>query len=407
MKKYDLIIIGAGSSGLMAGIVAKDKGLDFLIIEKNPRIGMKLGITGKGRCNITNYIPNLNELVDKYPHNGKFLYHAFNEFGVQNTYDFFENRLHIPLKKERGNRVFPESDRSLDVVNAFFEELKDNLMLETSVTEIKKEGNKITGVVTDKGEYTADKYLLATGGKTYPVTGSTGDGYRFASNLGHTVHPQYPVLLGFKCMENFVHDLAGLTLRFVNVSVIKDGKKFKEAFGELLFTHEGVSGPTVLNLSQYTYDLYEEGFDIAIDLKPNKSFEELDEEINEMLRENGNVSLKNVLGEIMPRSLIPIVIELSLLYPEKKSANITKEERMRLTNIVKGIPLRATGHEGWERAVVNTGGIDIKEIDPSSMKSKLITNLYFTGDIIDLFGPTGGFNLQICWSTAYTAISSL
>lgn len=406
MEKLDLIIIGAGASGLMAGIIAKDKGLNFLIIEKNERVGMKLGITGKGRCNITNYITNLNDLVSKYTHNGKFLYRAFNEFGVQDSFDFFEKRMNIPLKVERGNRVFPKSERSLDVVNAFFDELKENLLLETTVKEIKKEGNKVTGIVTDKGEYVADKYILATGGKTYPVTGSTGDGYSFAKELGHTVNPIYPVLIGFQCREDFVRDLAGLTLRFVNVSVFKNRKKFKDAFGELLFTHEGVSGPIILNLSQYTYDMYEEGFDIAIDLKPYITFEKLDESINGMLRENANISFRNILGNIMPRSLIPIVLELGHFYPERKSAQITKKERLRLINIVKNIPLRVYDHEGWDRAVVNTGGIDIKEIAPKTMSSKIIKNLCFTGDIIDVFGPTGGFNLQIAWSTAYLAISS-
>lgn len=405
--KYDLIIIGAGASGLMAGIQAKDKGLNFLILEKKDRVGLKLGITGKGRCNITNYITDLNELVKKYTHNGKFLYHSLNEFNVQSTYDFFEKRMNIPLKVERGNRVFPQSDRSLDVVNAFYNELEENILLNTEVKEIKKDGNTITSVITDKGEYIGENYIIATGGKTYPITGSTGDGYTFAKDLGHTVHPTHPVLLGFKCRESFVNDLAGLTLRFVNVSVIKDGKRWKEAFGELLFTHTGVSGPTILNLSQYTYDIYDDGFEIQIDLKPNMEFEQLDEYVNTLLRESGNIEIGNVIGNLLPKSLRPIVIELSLLRPEKSACDITKEERYRLVNVLKSIPLRVYDHEGWERAVVNTGGIEIKEIDPNTMKSKLINNLYFTGDIIDVFGPTGGFNLQIAWSTAYTALQDL
>jgi len=274
MSKYDLIIIGGGASGLFSGIIAKEEGLNFLIIEKNPRVGRKLGLTGKGRCNLTNYTTNLKELVKKYTHNGKFLYHAFSEFGVQSTYDFFENNLNIPLKTERGNRVFPESDRSLDVVNTLFDKLKDNILLETTVTDIKKEGDKITKVITDKGEYTADNYILATGGKTYPGTGSTGNGYDFAKELGHSIKPIYPVLVGFKCKEDFIKDLAGLTLKFVNVTVFKKNKKFKEEFGDLLFTHEGVSGPTILNLSQYTYDMYKDGFNIEIDLKPRVPFKE-------------------------------------------------------------------------------------------------------------------------------------
>ncbi|MCD4756187.1 NAD(P)/FAD-dependent oxidoreductase [bacterium] len=407
MNNYDLIIIGAGASGLMAGILAKDKGLNFLIIEKNDRVGMKLGITGKGRCNITNHITDLNDLVNKYTHNGKFLYHAFNEFSVQDTLDFFEKRLNIPLKTERGKRVFPKSDSSLDIVNAFYNELKENILLETTVQEIKKKDGVITGVVTDKGKYMADNYILATGGKTYPVTGSTGDGYTFAESLGHTLHPTYPVLLGFKCRESFVRDLAGLTLKFVNVSVIKDSKVYKEAFGSTLFTHEGISGPTILNLSQYTYDMYEEGFEVRIDLKPRVKFSELDKRVNELLRDSGGIQIKNVLGYLMPKSLIPVVLELSLLIPEKECCNITREERLRLVNVLKGISFRVYGHEGWERAVVNTGGVDIREIDPNTMGSKVVKNLSFTGDILDVFGPTGGFNLQIAWSSSFIAVEGV
>jgi len=407
MSKYDLIIIGGGASGLFSGIIAKEKGLNFLIIEKNPRAGRKLGLTGKGRCNLTNYTTNLKELVKKYTHNGKFLYHAFSEFGVQSTYNFFENNLNIPLKTERGNRVFPESDRSLDVVNTLFDKLKDNILLETTVTDIKKEGDKITKVITDKGEYIADNYILATGGKTYPGTGSTGNGYDFAKELGHNIKPIYPVLVGFKCKEDFIKDLAGLTLKFVNVSVFKKNKKFKEEFGDLLFTHEGVSGPTILNLSQYTYDMYNNGFNIEIDLKPRVPFKELDERVNGILRDSGNMFFKNCLSDLMPSSLIPIVVALTKVNPEKKASEVTKEERHRLVNILKGISLTVYESEGYNRAVVNTGGVDIKEIDPYTMKSKLISNLYFTGDIIDVFGPTGGYNLQVCWSTGRLAVDNI
>ncbi len=411
MPKYDLIIIGGGASGLFSGIIAKKKGLNFLIIEKNPRVGMKLGLTGKGRCNLTNYTTNLKELVKKYTHNGKFLYHAFSEFGVQQTYDFFKNRLNIPLKVERGKRVFPKSDKALDVVNTLFNKLKDNILLDTTVIDINKEGEKkggkITKVITDKGEYIADNYILATGGMTYPSTGSTGNGYDFAKSLDHTVNPIYPVLVGLKCKEDFVKDLAGLTLKFVNVTVFKKNKKFKEEFGSLLFTHEGVSGPTILNLSQYTYGMYDKGFKVSIDLKPRVPFKELDERVNNILRDSGNIFLRNSLGDLMPTALIPIVISLSKVDGSKKASDVTKEERHRLVHILKGIPLTVYDNEGYNRAVVNTGGVDIKEIDPYTMKSKLLSNLYFTGDIIDVFGPTGGFNLQISWSTGRLATKNI
>lgn len=407
MKKYDLIIIGAGASGLMAGVLAKDAGLDFLIIEKNERVGMKLGITGKGRCNLGNYITDLDLLVSKYTHNGKFLYHTFSEFNPPNTKVFFEERLNIPIKVERGDRMFPKSDSALDVVNSFYNELKDNLLLETKVEEIINSGDRVLKILTDKGEYTAENYILATGGKTYPLTGSTGDGYEFALDLGHTVNPIYPVLVGFKCKENFVEDLAGLTLKNVNISVLKDGEVYKEEFGDAMFTHDGISGPIILELSQYAYDMYDEGFVISIDLKPKVKFEELDSRVNKLLRSNGTTALKNIMKELLPSSLIDTFIDIAELDPYLTGAEINKDQRTVLVSTLKDLRLDVVDSEGYKRAVVNTGGIDIKEINPMTMKSKILDNLYVVGDILDLFGPTGGFNLQVCWSTSYTAIKAL
>jgi hypothetical protein len=407
MKKYDLIIIGGGASGLMAGVLAKDKGLKFLIIEKNKRVGMKLGITGKGRANLTNYTTNLTELIKQYTHNGEFLYHAFSEFNPVDTKNFFEKRLNIPLKIERGNRVFPKSDSALEVVNTFYNELKENLLLNTEVKKLEKKNGIITKVITDKREYIAKNYILATGGKTYPLTGSTGDGYIFAKDLGHTINPIYPVLVGFKCEENFVRELAGLTLKHVSVSVLKDGKEFKNAFGDVMFTHNGISGPVILELSQYTYDMYEKGFEISIDLKPKVESTMLDARVNELLRENGTTALKNIMKNLLPSSLIDTFINVINLDPYITGAEINKENRKKIVSLLKNFKLHITESEGYERAVVNAGGIDIKEVDPMTMKSKIIKNLYFTGDILDLFGPTGGYNLQIAWSTSYIAVNSL
>jgi predicted Rossmann fold flavoprotein len=407
MKKYDLIIIGGGASGLMAGILAKDAGLDFLIIEKNGRVGMKLGITGKGRCNLSNYIIDIKELVNQYEHNGKFLFHAFSEFNPSDTKKFFESRLNIPIKVERGNRMFPKSDSALEVVNTFYDELKDNLLLDTRVEEIINDGKKIVKILTDKGEYIADNYILATGGKTYPLTGSTGDGYEFALDLGHTVNPIYPVLVGFKCKEGFIEQLAGLTLKHVNISLIREEKKFKEAFGDAMFTHNGISGPIILELSQYTYDMYDEGFEISIDLKPKVDFAQLDERVNRILRENGTTALKNILKELLPSALIEPFIDIIDLDPYITGAEIDREKRIKLVETLKDLRLSVVGSEGYERAVVNTGGIDIKEVDPMTMNSKILDNLYLVGDILDLFGPTGGFNLQVCWSTSFTSIKAL
>jgi predicted Rossmann fold flavoprotein len=407
MEKYDLIIIGAGASGLMAGVLAKDAGLNFLIIEKNERVGMKLGITGKGRCNLSNYIKDLDTLVNQYNHNGKFLYHAFSEFNPLNTKVFFEERLNIPIKIERGNRMFPKSDSALEVVNTFYDELKETLLLETEVEEIINSGDRVLKILTDKGEYIADNYILATGGKTYPLTGSTGDGYEFALDLGHTVNPIYPVLVGFKCKEKFVEDLAGLTLKHVNISVLKDGETFKEEFGDAMFTHDGISGPIILGLSQYTYDMYDEGFVISIDLKPKVKFKELDSRVNRLLRDNGTTALKNILKELLPSSLIDTFIEITQLDAYITGAEINKDQRTVLVSTLKDLRLNIIDSEGYQRAVVNTGGIDIKEVDPMTMRSKKLENLYLVGDILDLFGPTGGFNLQVCWSTSFTSIKAL
>jgi hypothetical protein len=407
MNKYDLIIIGGGASGLMAGVLAKDKGLNFVILEKKDRVGLKLGITGKGRGNLTNYTTGLRELVEQYSHNGKFLYHAFSEFNPIDTKKFFEERMNIPLKVERGDRVFPKSDRSLDVVNAFYNELEENILLNTEVKSLEKEGNRICKVITDKREYVADNYILATGGKTYPLTGSAGDGYSFAKNLGHTINYTYPVLVGYKCKEDFVEELAGLTLKHVNISVLKDGETYREEFGDAMFTHDGISGPIILNLSQYTYDMYEEGFEISIDLKPKVELNELDARINKLLRENGTTSLKNILKELLPSSLIAPFIKITKLDPYITGAQIDKDLRTVLVSTLKDLRLHIIDSEGYQRAVVNAGGVEIKEVDPMTMKSKLVKNLYFTGDILDLFGPTGGYNLQIAWSTAYVAVNSL
>ncbi|MDD3474632.1 MAG: NAD(P)/FAD-dependent oxidoreductase [Candidatus Dojkabacteria bacterium] len=407
MEKLDLIIIGGGAAGLMAGILAKDKGLNFRILEKNERIGMKLGITGKGRCNLTNDIEDLNELVSKYEYNGKFLYHAFSEFGPKETKEFFENRLNIPLKVERGNRVFPESDKALDVVNNFYDELKDYIIFNTEVRSIEKIGDMITKVITNNGEFVANDYILATGGITYPMTGSTGDGYRFAKALGHTVNPQYPVLVGFKIKENFINDLTGLTLKFVNISVIKNERIFKQKFGDALFTHDGISGPIILYLSQFTYDMYNDGFEISIDLKPKISLEELNNRVNELLRSNGKTSIRNILKELLPISLIDPFLNSFNLLSDAKGAEINKETRLKIVNGLKDFRLNVIDSEGYERAVVNKGGVDIKDVDSNTMRSKKVDNLYLVGDILDLFGPTGGFNLQVCWSTSYTAIKAL
>ena len=404
-NQYNTIIIGAGPAGLIAGIVAKQKGEKILILEKNEKIGRKLMITGKGRCNITNYTTDLQKLVNEYRKNEKFLYHAFSEFGVEQTLKFFQD-IGIETKVERGNRVFPTTDKSLDVIDAFYNKLKEDLLTECDVTDIEYSENKITKIITNKGDFTADRYILATGGKSYPLTGSDGFGYELAKKLGHTISTPKPALMALKIDATFLADLAGLSLKNVSLNIFANNKKQISKFGEMLFTHEGISGPIVIDISREVGALLEEKDNhvvAQIDLKPAISFPELKERIDRDLQEAGNREIRNSLDSLLPRSLIPVILNLCGIDPYTMASQLSKEEKSNLLHILKEFNLEVSGTEGWERAVVTDGGVNVKEIDPNTMKSKIVENLYFAGEIIDVYGPTGGYNLQMCWSTGYVA----
>ena len=308
---YDLIIIGGGPAGMIAGVIAKQRNLSFLIIDSNNKLGRKLAITGKGRCNITNYNTNLKDLINQYFGNNKFLFHAFSEFSITDTINFFNKELNIPTKVERGNRIFPQSDKSSDIIDSFTKILKDNTQLNTTVEEILNDGKHITGIKTNNGTFKAKNYLLCTGGKSYPVTGSKGDGYKWAKELGHTISDLNPALSSIFTKEQWVEKLAGLSLKNVNISVWQNNKKKVERFGESLFTHKGMSGPIIIDMSREVGDLLEKGeVKLKIDFKPALDLKTLDERILRDLGEANNKAIKNSLDRLLPKTLIPVMIEV-------------------------------------------------------------------------------------------------
>ncbi|MBR2383262.1 MAG: NAD(P)/FAD-dependent oxidoreductase [Anaerotignum sp.] len=405
MKKK-VIVVGAGAAGLMAAGRAAEKGHEVHLYEKNNRIGKKILITGKGRCNVTND-SDVEGLLDNIPGNPYFMYSAFyqlDSFGLQ---EFFKN-LGLELKVERGKRVFPVSDRSLDVVLALEKYIKQNkvkLHLESPVDSILIEDGKAAGIRLKNGkEEKADGVIVCTGGLSYPGTGSTGDGYRFAKAAGHHVTKLYPSLVPLKTEENWCHELMGLSLKNIEITIKNNkGKKVYTDFGEMLFTHFGVSGAVILSASRHIILTIEEGYKLYIDLKPAMDEKKLDARLLRDFEKFANKDFVNALDELLPQKLIPVIIELAEIDPRKKVNSITKEERKRLLGLIKGLPLTITGVTGYNEAVVTCGGIETDEIDPSTMESKLVKNLHFAGEVLDVDAYTGGFNLQIAFSTGYPA----
>jgi len=415
----NVIIIGGGPAGMMAGIVSAKNGNKVTIIEKMPLLGKKLLITGKGRCNVTNGI-DISEFIKNIPGNGMFLYSSFNQFDNKDLMKFFEN-LGVKLKEERGKRIFPCSDKSMDILNALKKELiKYNvkILYNTSVKDIIVENNTessyVVGVKLDNNEVIeADKIVLATGGKSYPLTGSTGDGYKMVEKLGHTITNIKPSLVPLEIFDvKLCKKLQGLSLKNVSIT-IKDEEKNKliyEDFGEMIFTHFGVSGPIILSASAHLLRyknvdtlLKNSKIKLYIDLKPALTEEKLDARIIRDFEEFTNKELKNALNKLLPNLLIPVVIDLSHIDDKKKVHQITKEERKTLVNLIKNFGIVVKGFRPIEEAIVTAGGISIKEINPSTMESKKVKGLFFAGEIIDVDAYTGGFNLQIAFSTGYVA----
>ena len=410
----NVIVIGGGPAGMMAAITAAEYGNNVTIIEKNSDFGKKLLITGKGRCNITSSL-YMSEFIKNTPGNGQFLYSAFQNYTNTDIIDFLKNQ-GLEIKEERGNRIFPVTDKSIDVLNCFkskINELKIKKLFNTRVQKILVQNGDVLGVRTEKEIIQTDKIILATGGKSYPLTGSTGDGYLIAKNIGHKVTEIRPSLVPLVIYEkNECKEMQGLSLRNVGIKIIDESKNklIYEDFGEMIFTHFGISGPTILSGSAHLvrykeiYNLMkEQKIKLQIDLKSALTEEQLDERILRDFKEFKNKQFKHALDKLLPQKMIPIVIEKTKINEEKRVNEITKEERKNLVKVLKKFELTIKDFRPVEEAIITSGGINIKEINPKTMESKLVKGLYFAGEIIDVDSYTGGFNLQIAYSTGYTA----
>lgn len=404
MKK--VVIIGAGAAGMMAASVAADRGLDVVLVEKNHRVGRKILITGKGRCNITNDC-EIEELIENVPKNGKFLYSAFYTFTNTNVIEMF-NSLGVKTKTERGKRVFPESDKAHDIANALEKQInnkKVKLLLNTKVDKIVSKDNKVEKVIlNNKKEIKCDSVIVATGGLSYPLTGSTGDGYKFAKTLGHTVTDIKPSLIGMEVQENYVSDLEKLALRNISISVYNSkNKKVYDDFGELEFTKYGLDGPVIKSASCRMKDTTKENYKIVIDLKPALDEEKLDKRIQKDFQKYTNKKFEKALDDLLPKKLIPIIIKLSDIDPDTVVHQISREQRKNLVKLLKSLTFTLKRYRPIEEAIITSGGIKVSEINASTMESKLVEGLFFAGEVIDVDAYTGGFNLQIAFSTGYLA----
>lgn len=400
-----VLVIGGGPAGMLAAISSSNEGNDVTILEKMNSIGKKLCITGKGRCNITSSLP-IEDFIKNIPGNGKFLYSAIHNFTNEDIINLLEKE-GLKTKVERGNRVFPVTDRASDVLDALIKKLKEKsvkILTNTKVDEIIVENDKVVGVLANQKKYMADKVILATGGKSYPLTGSTGDGYIMAEKLGHTITKIKPSLVALLSSEKDLEvckKLQGLSLKNVGIKFIKNNKEIYSDFGEMLFTHFGVSGPTVLSGSAHLANIDLENVKLIIDLKPALQEEKLDERILRDFEKQRNKEFRNSLEMLLPKKLIPVVLEKMNI--NKKVNEVTKEERRKLVQILKRFEIEIVGFRPVEEAIITKGGINVKEINPKTMESKIVKGLYFAGEIIDVDAYTGGFNLQIAYSTGYTA----
>ncbi len=401
----DIIVIGGGAAGIMAAYGGAESGKDVLIIEKNKMLGRKLRITGKGRCNVTN-IAETREMMQFVPKNSKFLYSALKSFSNSDLMNLIESK-GVALKVERGGRVFPESDKASDIAEALEKLIKlPNVRVEycDSVSAFITENGNICGVKTSKGKtHLAKSVILCTGGKSYPLTGSDGFGYTLAKSVGHSITPVKPALIPLVTKEEWASRLQGLSLKNVSVILRENGKKIFEDFGEMLFTHFGVSGPVILSASCHIEDIDNKEYHIEIDLKPALDSDKLDERILRDFAENSNKNFENSIGGLLPQKLIPVIIELSGIDKYKKVNSVTKDERRKFKNLLKCLKLKVTGFRPIDEAIITDGGICVKEINPSTMESKLVKGLYFAGEVIDVAAYTGGYNLQIAFSTGYLA----
>lgn len=399
-----IIVIGGGGAGLIAAITAARHGAQVTLIERNQKVGRKLYITGKGRCNVTNNSSS-QEVLKHIPRNSRFLTSAITRFPPSEIMEYFESQ-GVPMKTERGNRVFPVSDRSSDVIDALFMNLRKSgiNIVEDRVTDIMEENGRVVGVKTEHSMYAASKVILATGGMSYPLTGSTGDGYHMAEALGHTIVPLVPSLIPLISLGDECQRMQGLALRNISIKVKNQKKKvvFEEQ-GELLFTHFGLSGPLILSASAHMHDFRTDRYSIFIDLKPALDEQTLDARLLREFSENSNRAYRNILEKLVPKSMVPVLVMKTGIPSDTPANSITKGQRRQLLETLKSFRIDISGPRPLAEAVVTCGGIKVNEVDPKTMESKLIDGLYFAGEILDVDAYTGGFNLQIAWSTGYAA----
>ena len=405
MENNKVIIIGGGAAGLFAAISAAENGADVILFEKNDRCGKKLRITGKGRCNVTNDC-STEEFLQNVPTNPRFLYSALSVLSTQDVKDFFENE-GVPLKTERGKRVFPVSDKAEDIVSALVSACRSRgvRIINEKVGSLIINDGKINGVITEGGKYPADAVIVCTGGRSYTRTGSDGDGYSFAKSAGHTVTPLLPSLVPIVCAGKLCPSLQGLSLKNVSLSITdkNTNKEVYSDFGEMMFTHFGITGPIVLSASAHIPDIASGKYEAKINLKPALDEKTLDTRILSDFAKYSNKDLINALDDLLPKKLIPVAVSLSGIDPRKKINSITREERQSLIDVIRGLKLSLVGFRPLEEAIITKGGISVKEIDPKTMASKKCAGLYFAGEVIDVDAYTGGFNLQIAFSTGMLA----
>ena len=403
----DAVIIGGGAAGSMCAALAANRGLSVALIEPNRELGRKLRITGKGRCNVTNDC-SPREFIEAVPGGGRFLQSAIHRFSPQDAMAFFEG-LGVPLKTERGRRVFPQSDRAGDIAGALTWLCHKNgvRMVRERAERIIAGAGGVEAVVTGSGRIDCRSAVICTGGLSYPGTGSTGDGYAMAAALGHTITPCRPSLVPLESPDAYCREMQGFSLRNVTLTAYEDGKTIYKELGELLFTHFGVSGPLVLSASAHMRNFGRAKYRLSIDLKPGLDEKKLDNRILRDLEKYSNREFRNCLGDLAGRAMIPVLVELSGIPPEERANSVTREQRQALVRLFKAFPVEISGPRPVAEAIVTAGGVSTKEIDPRTMMSKLVPGLYFAGEVTDLDAYTGGYNLQIAWSTAYVAANSL
>lgn len=406
---YDLIVVGAGASGLMAAGIAAERGLSVLVLEKNKELGKKLKITGGGRCNIYNAEFDTKKLLDNYGEAKKFLFSPFSKFAAQESVDFFD-RIGLPTVVQARKRAFPETEKAMDVfkaLHAYCLKHKVEFKTTTPVTKITKNDQGISSLVSKREKFYAKSYILSTGGYAAPETGSTGDGFRFLEKLGHSIHKPSPNIVPLTTQEAWVHELAGLSLSFMKIRFMQDGKTHIRKTGKILFTHFGISGPLILNAAKEVKALMQGGpVTASIDMFPDTAIGDLDRKIWRLFEQNKNKQIKNVLPELVPKKIAAVVLKLSGI-PDKPVNEISKTERGDLARICKDLQFPISGTLGWDKAVIADGGVSLDEIDFTTMQSKLVPNLYILGDLLHINRPSGGYSLQLCWTTAFIAGESV